>query len=241
MPSLERFISEGSEINLRKLDSRGGTSVVVEHVSDEAMGGAFAKSKIEVTAHKGKICKNLQLVMKLVSVGSGRGPVFGEEKVTMSEAERYFARWQFLRRIGVPTVPSMRVVNDDLVAMGDMTRYGGEFFGKAKRRDIRYEEQDKIRRKLTKMERLFLRVDNEKVKDELKTIQERLVKHGVSFPIDDAYDLLVNPDGTWSVFVMDLGMLRMREPEKKWELEAEIAILGQSNDMLKSDLLKISI
>jgi hypothetical protein len=215
-----------------------------EDIGSKKMGGCFEKEKIAaiVTNETGNT-RSLRLIRKEVIVASA--DCFGEETLEMSDAQRYYERWKYLRKIGISTVSSMRVVDEYTVAMGDMTANGGEFFGKAKRQAL-LDEINAIKhgfikaRKLTILEKVFMSLDHEEMKEDVAQIQKMAWDAGIRLPSDDQYDLLVNPDGTWNVMVMDLSALRWKKTrDTESVLEAEKHILLSDIDYLKIRLEEI--
>jgi len=100
--------------------------------------------------------------------------------------------------------------------MGDMTRDGSEFFGKAFRGRLnnelyRAKSSGFGGRHLTDMERIFLSIDPEAMRAELRRIVKIANKNRIMLPDDDEFDILVHPDGSWEILVLDLsGLGRLR-------------------------------
>ena len=152
-------------------------------------------------------------------------------------AGMYYDRWLHLRELGRPTVGSMRVVDENTVAMGDMTVGGGVFFGKEKMYELGGELEGKLYgesvRDNTQMEKVFLEIDRSLIEAEIDRVQDLAWKNGIKLPPDDPIDILVMPDGTFKVLVLDLSMLGLIDPlkdlanEKKKEREKITFLLDE--------------
>lgn len=205
------------------------------------MGGVYEKRKVEAVVDpkdKERSERKMRLVLKDAYLPKRYD--FSFDNPEMSMAERYFRKWKLLKENGIPTTSSMRVVDEEVVAMGDMTWDGSEFFGKEK--DITaLEGRDSAKRKLFKMEKVFLSIDPEKIKEEMERVLKLAWDKGIRLPYDDQCDLLVHPDGTWEVLVMDLSQLRPRKEESEEALEDDRKDMWQMVDEIRSHLLEIAI
>lgn len=223
----------------------GKTSLggVVHEIEREGMDGSSPKSVV-----KGRFRptisgdelggRELHLVVKDVGTYFGFG-LFGSEQISMSPARRYYERWRFLRSIGVPTVSSMRVIDDCRVAMGDMTIGGAVFFGKEKSINADQEARRDARRELSELERVFLDIGLGKIKEEIVRVQVLAWEKGVRLPADDEYDLLVRLDASFQVLVLDLSQLRKRRDEAGDSLLRERNILFGYLDKMAANLRKV--
>lgn len=238
-------LEDSSEkIILRKAD-KALLEGEVSEVEGPEMGGVYRKSRVsgrlrlpesgqEVSGRK------LKLVIKDVSCYIGGLSLFGDEQESMSPARRYYERWRFLRSIGVPTAGSMRVIDDRRVAMGDMTARGAVFFGKEKLRSVMQESERHVLRKLSKHEKVFLDIDPEEIKQKIAWLQALAWLHDFRLPSDDEYDILVWPDGTFQVLILDLTqMRRIRRGEAESDLVKERDSMFAYLDRMVSDLKKI--
>lgn len=222
-------ISIGTELPLSKPKNGLQKKVDVSWVSGEVMGGSFYKRKVE--------SGEMKMVVKRVFLSSR--DVFPEEADLRNDAERYVKKWQILRDADVPTASSMRVVDENTIAMGDMTRDGSKFFGKELWVKIMDGVDEKMR-ELTPMEKIFLGIDSLKIKEEMGRVLKLAWDKGIRLPYDDPYDILVHPDGSFEVLVLDLSGLRPRKEENEAILESELTSMKKDVDKMKKHLIKIS-
>lgn len=206
---MDEGILEGQELNIGK-NPASKLKVSVGHVSDERLGGAFQKSRIDARAKNSENGndKNLKLVVKEVWIEGD--DLFGNARDDMNIAQRYYERWKFLRKAGIPTVSSMRIVDANHVAMGDMTADGSSFFGKARQELLDFEERYKVHRTLTPIEKTFMAIDPQVLKDALSQFQESAWNKGILLPSDDPFDILVRSDGRFQIMIVDISLLRKR-------------------------------
>lgn len=226
---------------LLKKGDRDSMEIEILSVLAEKMNGAYEKNKVEAKLFFGEKTreKRVKLVVKRGVVSRREEDIFGDEQTAMTPARRYYERWRFLRKLGIPTVSSMRVVDDHHVAMGDMTIGGAAFFGKEKWWTVNDEVRRSVHRELDKMEKLFLNIDSEAIKREIASLQALAWANGIRLPSDDEYDLLVRPDGSFQVVLMDLTQMRKRGNEGADVLVREREFSFRALDSLISSLRKL--
>ncbi len=170
----------------------------------ELNGGTEKKEKLVLKAlsESGRNDRSLNMVAKEVSVlGFNNREKYGY----LTNTEVYFNNWMMLRKAGIPTLPTVRVIDKRRVLITDMTSDGSEFFGKVT-------EIDEISvENLTDAELVFSYLDLSRVRDELERVERLAIQNNIALPIDDPFDLLVHPDGTWEVIVLDFGWAEERE------------------------------
>lgn len=234
-----------TNINLKKGGNLGssGLEVAIKEVVGRDMGGAFPKSAVmgEIRSNEdGGRAREVKLVVKRAYIDVRKNDVFGNEDKGMSMARRYFERWKYLRKIGIPTVSSMRLVDEIRLAMEDMTTDGSEFMGKGKREELCGLEYSDRSRELTTGERLFLEIDPQKIKDEVGRVADLAWDHGITLPDDDPYDLLIHLDGSFEVLVMDITALGKVGKEFSYEeFEQERGSYLREVDITRKKLLKL--
>jgi hypothetical protein len=197
-------------IPLKKGERKMGFDLKVDSVRENEMGGHSLKN--QVGGHPKRVGGEeretaIKMVVKKAPILNTH--VFlGEERSGDSHAERYYKRWLFLKKIGIPTLSSMRVVDENRVAMGDMTADGSQFFGKAELINLDLQYYGGVTRPLTDMENKFLALDDEKVKREIGRMIEIAWDRKMVLPEDEEeFTILVHPDGTWQTLVIDLSWL----------------------------------
>lgn len=212
--------------------------VTKERENKNQMGGAYEKRKLDaVVDRKDRKRKERTLGLVLKKIWLDYHDDFPFEKQNASMSEKYIGKWRLLKEVGIPTVPSMRLVDEETVAMGDMTRDGSQFFGKAKYIEA-LEGGDLTKRPISKIEKLFLDINPRNIKREIARVQKLAWEKGIILPLDDPYDLIVHPDGTWQVLVLDLSWLRpRRKTDRVEDLEIEKKIMWEDIDIIRKYLL----
>lgn len=208
-------IEVGDAMKARKQDTSGKTELVVDEVKDERLGGFFSKSKLRVLASSGKKSyeRLLDVIVKEVPSYRGDTEIFGNEKVGQKSAERYYHRWKYLKKLGIPVVSSMRVVDAHHVVMGDMTADGSAFVGQETYEELKKNEGKLKRRDLEEHEKLFLGLDKNMIKAEVLRIFKIAWDNGIQLSTDmEEFAVLVAPSGDHKVLVKDHGeMHKLRE------------------------------
>jgi hypothetical protein len=225
------LIKEGDERKVFVVDVLGGKY---------QMGGEYDKRKVEAVVDPNdekRSERKLRLVLKEATLLHKDD--FLLENPQASLAERYYGKWKLLRDAGIPTASSMRIVDDKTVAMGDMTWDGSKFFGKEKYIEV-LEGRDTNVRELTAIEKVFLSINPQKIKQEIERVQKLAWEKGIMLPGDDPYDLLVHLDGTWQILVLDISELRPRRKSDRIEdLEAEKEEMWEDVDIIRTHLIKL--
>jgi len=182
----------------------------VAGILDSHMNGAYSKAKIEALGlQEMRESRRARLVIKEAAVMYGR-VVEGESR-GQCEAERYYRRWKYLKQCRIPTIPSMRILDEDKILMGDMTCDGSGFVGK-----VTYWDDDSPTIPLADFERVFLRIDLDAVKAKIAKVQSLAWENGLLLPDDEEeFAVWIHPDGTWQVVVMDLTYLGRRRDESR--------------------------
>lgn len=208
------------------------------------MGGACDKARVRaIIAGRDSLTirGGLDLVIKDVWVSPYGSDLFGNERQEMTHAQRYFSRWEYLVKCGIPTVDSMWIVGEEQVAMENMVNGGGDFFGKAKADLTGSECFFGDGRPLSDLECAFLSLDMDDVKGEIARVQEMGIKCGIRLPYDDPFDLIVFEDGSFRVVVADLTFMYKLTRLKPGELEEERAGMFDLLGKIRENLLKIAV
>lgn len=208
----------------------------------DGVDGAVRVNAVAVNENRNK--HEVKFVVKDGYIDEHEEPCFfGFETKEMPDPERYYERWRYLKKIGVPTVSSMRVSGNKIL-MGDMTADGDMFFDKHSNLEIKYLLGDisiDQKRPLTTMESSFLEIDPNKIKQELKRIHEIAWNNGVVLPEKDKeqFAILLSQSGEWKAIVRDLTYLRkVRENDDSDEL---LDRMYKQVDDMRENLLKIKL
>ncbi len=226
----------GQDISLEKNQDKNTVTITDVNENMHQIGGTYPKHKIEAQSEMGR---EMKIVLKDVNETIDERYFFPGETKNMSSAERYYYKWNLLRQKGIPTVGSMRIVDSGTVAMGDMTADGSQFFGKEiVSRSFESEYQKK--RPLSKTEEKYLEINPREIKDKLDNLFMDAWRKGVILPEDDYYDLLVHPDGTWQVMILDLSNLRPKRDTDLLENYEEMRRdMSTDVDYIRKHLLRI--
>lgn len=230
----------GTEISFTKNGSEKRTVRVTDvQESQYQLGGSHEKVRLKAVASKNGEENGREMSMILKQIDQEDVYYFPSETPEMTPAERYLEKWNILRKNGIPTVSSMGVVDDRTIVMGDMTVDGSEFFGKEI--GIRAYEREYVKKRPLRMtEQSYLNIDPEALKKEIERVQRLAWDKGIVLPDNDPYDLLVHPNGTWEVLVLDIQQLKPRgESDSEETLEEQKADMWENVDVVRNYLLRI--
>ena len=141
----------------------------------------------------------------------------GEAETELSMVERvvgpqnidiYTKTWKAFKKAGIPVVEHMWKSDEGKVFVKDLKRDRSEIFGKAYTMLAakKFEDQKPA---LTPMEEKFIKIietDLPKIKAALENMVMKADQYRLVLPWDDAFELLVHPDGTWEIVVLDLNL-----------------------------------
>ena len=126
-------------------------------------------------------------------------------------AVEYYRKWRLLKKIGIPTVESMRVAEDERhVLMTDYSALKAQSYGRE-----RYENWDDLHKpeylkeEINTLDSIFAKIPINAVTTEIRRIEALASKNGILFPEDDPLDVFVFPDGSWTVMILDLSQLEI--------------------------------
>jgi hypothetical protein len=230
---------EDKGISLHKDNDVKKVFMRMEIENKHQMGGNFDKRKVEAViepTNDRRESNKMRLVLKQVMLGHDN--ILAKDN-SKSIAEKYVEIWKMFKEAGIPTVSSMRVVDDDTVAMGDMTADGSQFFGKARSEEVWYFKELK-ERPLTEMENKFMKIEPEEIEAEFERIQNIAWNKGLRLPSDDLFDILVHPDGSWQLLVIDLSYAKLRKDESVDELKDENKLVVEDVNTMRDYYLNIS-
>jgi hypothetical protein len=157
-----------------------------------------ADRKERVTARSIINGKEGQREIKLVVKSLDRD-VFIDIGVDEHPADKYIEFWQRLVDAGIPTLPSIRKISSNQVAMKELTADGSRLYGKTRS----YQSQEESEG----TDKFFINLDLTNVLKKAREIIDKANKASIVVPGDDPFELLIHPDGTWEVIVLDLSQL----------------------------------
>lgn len=126
----------------------------------------------------------------------------------------YLNIWQAFKSAGLPVVKHMWRSGDHHIFMKNLKHDGSEIFGKG----YAYLTWHRDPAPLSEMERKFIKVmeeDESKIKSSLNDMVKNADANGLILPWDDPFELLLHPDGTWDIVVLDLTKAELKGDTSK--------------------------
>jgi hypothetical protein len=183
----------------------------------------------------GKIHKGLNKVV--ATVLSKDGDEDGRKKEIpmirkkITSADGYCEYWQRLREAGIPTIPTVRKINENEIIMTDLTKNESSFYGK----DSVFGCFDRFKKnEINILDKHFLDIEVSDMEEKIKEVLRKANENNIVLPLDDPFDLLVHPNGNWEVLVLDLAT------ENRDVSESETRVLNDECVSHFLDLLKLN-
>lgn len=171
--------------------------------------------------------REIRLVRKKIEVMSG----VPEGK---TNAQAYFEKWQGIKNSGLPTVPTMRVISNNEVIMTDLTADGSVIYGK-------HDEKDLTKRTSPPADKLFMRINTQAIEVRARQIQKMADKQNITLPTDsDPFVLVVHPNGSWELVVLDVDMARFNDPEARTKNKELVSDFLNGIRSTKQDFINFS-
>lgn len=197
-------------------------------------GGYREKKRHGVLVHVGEGSRKIQLVERPDDLG-------------------YSARWAALKEAGFPVVPTLRKTGEGTVLITDVAKDGTEVFGKSLSvllqeledsipEEDAHEASKKDAEMLERVTRVkaFLELTQgeqlEKIKKQVHEYTQRANEKGILLPVDGQFELLVHPDGTWSLMLLDLD--KEKELEDHVTTPEEIVYQNNLNEQYFSTIME---
>lgn len=132
-----------------------------------------------------------------------------------NEMKEWIDNWRMLKDAGLPVPSTLRVTDEKTVLMGNMRSHGEETYGKG----FACELMDNIRDHESKgiplipikeVDRKFLETYSTQKSEflaEVQRLEMMATAQNIVLPYDDAFELLVRPDGTWQLAILDLSLV----------------------------------
>lgn len=143
-------------------------------------------------------------------------------------SQRFEEIWTVARQAGLP-VPDLYILSDEVIAFPDLSSDGSVFFGKAaagQRRDLLHQAANHDRQTSSEVSMLPPDFDFNSVKQAADEIVRKATTAQIRLPRDGALELLIRPDQTWELVILELGTMwygenAQADPELYPTLEAE--------------------
>lgn len=146
-------------------------------------------------------------------------------------SELYYENWLLCRNAGLPVVPDMNISPPDAVVMKDLCADGSSLFGK--HTIIGKYSLFELSRTAGSTppdhnESTFAHVNPSNIHQRSNEIARRATQEGILLAQDDPSVLLMHPDGTWEVILLDLEGCRKNNSPPLNALDVQD--LGMRND-----------
>jgi len=123
----------------------------------------------------------------------------------------YARAWLACSVAGVPVVPELFVSDIDTLLVTDVKADGSEVYGKGAAQALKDYRPDVTGDRANKgSDALFMEITKP---ENIETVLERVrfysalaTNAGIELPVDDPFELLVRPDGSWDLITLDLSM-----------------------------------
>lgn len=153
-------------------------------------------------------------------------------------------KWRVFKEAGLPVVPTIRKTKEGKLFVTDLTVDGSEIYGKNVRAKLQYvlEFPDDVDSKefLSEIRRIkvFLQIlqgeEFEKLIAQVQKYQDLANEKNIGLPTDDAFELILHPDGSWELITLDLMSADVENPDKNFERHNKRAV-----DLFMQDLQEI--
>ncbi len=165
--------------------------VSVQKIAEEmSMGNRINKGKVNVWTDSDLDDEVLKMQVMIAKYFSDA-----------ESAAEYADYWLKLLYAGIPTIPKVLIIGEKEVLLTDMTSDGSVFYGKD---NVNPSFQRYEKNKMTELDAVFLSIDPEEIKAKAEEIIKKANANGIFLPSDDPFDILIHPDGSWEVIVLDL-------------------------------------
>jgi hypothetical protein len=121
------------------------------------------------------------------------------KKITFSET--YFLAWSLLKERGLPVVPEVWKVGSDKVFTTNLIAERGSVYDQ--------KIDSVIERDTLPMDSQFVKIPKVEIESEADRLLELANKNGIELMSDGPFHIKVNPDGSFNIFVLDIGKVRI--------------------------------
>ncbi len=122
----------------------------------------------------------------------------------------YEKSWRLYKEIGLPVVPTLRRGKNGNIFITDIKWDGSEVYGKSLGYSLG--GYGKRYRPRPQMDKIFVDLISSdiynQVKDRVSECVDIATNNDILLPQDDTFDLLVHPDGSWDIILVDVGDYR---------------------------------
>lgn len=228
-------VEESESLSLQKPGRSRKTSLAILG-SDPMLAGAEGKEKLRLRIGK----KELSLIKRQVESPKMVPEIlgFGEDVYRgKSPAEQYAIALKMLQDRNLPVVSTVRIVSENEVAVTDVVAKGGVVYD-AKEDNLKIMSPETYgERQPTELDPIFCRLDFERVRQEGEEIAKRASTSGVGLPQDGPLHLVLRPDGSWDLMILDIAFVKIW----KSQVVADEMLSGENWDLSSLNRGAVSI
>jgi hypothetical protein len=144
-----------------------------------------------------------------ISRGIRQRKVFFIERLMRDRkmAEAWIKKWKILHDLDLPIPPTIRISQKNNIFITNLRANGEEMYGKGLLWEARKMIRERRGFKPRAIDEIFFKIWLEKrgeILGEVWRLTDIANEAGVFLPTDDAFELLVSPDGSWRLVIVDL-------------------------------------
>jgi hypothetical protein len=147
--------------------------------------------------------------------------ISGEQEKTVRLVERemrdvdaWIERWERMRLAGLPVPPTVRRTEQGSLLVTNVKHDGSETYGRSSNFDSDHREATGQGYTPNALDEHFIRImENQRNEIEAQALHYAAMatEHGITLPFDDPFEVLVKPDGSWSLVILDLRFVYLDE------------------------------
>lgn len=215
----------GKAIKLDHFDKDKSHAVVITR-KEELPETSEHLSRLHADFLYGTKKRQIKLVSKLPRVFSRRLDNHADY------AKEYYGIWSRLKKAGLPVVPTVRRVSKEEVAMTDLTADGSIFYDKNTNTNLRL-MYDNAAYSAHPFDKKFLSLNTRSVIKRAETILDKANRESIALALDDPLSLLVHPDGTWDIYVLDIGGTQFDTKTVKFKNKVNLRTFKEQLESIK--------
>lgn len=201
-------------------------------LKEKVRQGEETKYRHELVLSKGKRNRKLKMI----------------ERENQKIFKRTYAdKWKMFKKAGFPVVPTLRETEDGRLFLTDVTGDGSELYGKALVLDLEDLSANpsgfKSQEVLAKMKNIesFLKIltgrEFYKIKSKVEKYRKLANEKHLCLPADDPFELILHPDGTWNLIMLDLNAVLSQQSDDFIKLSNDLATTRFIADLINIEQL----
>jgi|GEM_PF-6758441 len=151
----------------------------------------------------------------------------------------YIAHWNVMKKAGLPVMQDLLInPKRGFMLLTDIKSDGSEVYGKELAYCLRIPDLTPRERPRTSIDKLFLDLTDKEtfplIEQAADSLVHRANSHDIQLPSDDPMELLIHPDGTWELVILDLALARTNPVQSSFDREQRTI----QNDLYKEEFLR---